>query len=187
MLTGVHVVHISIYAFLPHKAKILLLQVTCVRKRNHNRVEHLPDKAQLSYKKHAMSFSLPHNTIKEKIVSLVTVPSPILPTLSLNNLSTAIFFSTDLVPSTGSDFVLGFLMLFPWSLVFSTHHLPIPGMVIRWQGDTSSASVKPLCQPKDRILGSRGSQAFSCFYNAFLTFTMNKISQTFSKVSSSPQ
>lgn len=88
MLTDVH---ISIYVVLTHEDQTLLLQLTFVRKRNNNGVEHLPDKAQLSYKKHATSFSLLHNTIKEKIVSLVTIPSPVLPTLSLNNPSATIF------------------------------------------------------------------------------------------------
>lgn len=91
MLTDVHMVHISIYVFLTHEVQALLLQLTFVRKINDNGVKHLPDKAQLSYKEHATSFSLLHNTIKEKIVSLVTIPSPILLTLSLNNPSATIF------------------------------------------------------------------------------------------------
>lgn len=68
--------HISIYSFLTHRAKILLLQITSVRKRKHNGVTYFSDKTQLSYKKHATSFSLLHSTIKEKIVSLVTVSQP---------------------------------------------------------------------------------------------------------------
>lgn len=97
--------HISFYAFLTHKSKFLLLCVNRVRKRNHNGTVHLSDKAQLSYKKHAMPFPLLHNTINKKTVSLVTLPSPILSTVSLKNLLVTVF-SPVLWRITCSDFVL---------------------------------------------------------------------------------
>lgn len=179
--------HISIYAFLTHKVKILLLWVTCVRKRNHNGVKHLYDKVQLLQKACNVLFpSTQYNQRKDSffVNSSQPYPANALPEQPLGR----IFFSTDHVPITCSDVVLGFPML-PHLDHSCFQHTVFPSQ--EWLSDGRGypfcLKVKPLYQPKDRILGTRGSQALSCFYNDLLTLTMNKIGQTFSEVSSSSQ
>lgn len=140
MVTGVHIVHISIYAFLTHKAKSGLL----VSEKETIMESSICMIKSSSYKKHAMSFSLLHNTIREKIVSLVTVPSPILPMLCLNNPLDAIF-------SPPIMFLLLVLMLCLVSQCFptlTTHVFNILSSHLRngyqMTGDTPSASKSNL-------------------------------------------